>query len=160
MLLSGCLLLHFPNRWLALEFLSEGLLLGESKLSQVPVATYWIMDKYAELGPARVTAALLLLLLAFLKCPGHREQMGCPQTQKQHTSQVSQKPPGFVPRLFPVSYLTPFWPSQDEKMLSAVSLGPSLAVLLCDPSSIKKETSLHHLFQRLPPLHLSSLMIL
>lgn len=88
MLLSGCLL-HFPNRWLALEFLSEGLLLGESILSQVPVAAYWIMDKYVRWDPARVTAALPLLLLAFLKCPGHRQQMGCPQIQK-HTSQCTR----------------------------------------------------------------------
>lgn len=106
MLLSGCLL-HFPNRWLALEFLSEGLLLGESKLSQVPVATYWIMDKYVSWDPARVTAALPLLLLAFLKCPGHREQMGCPQTQKQHTSQVSQKLQALFPGFSRCLYLTP-----------------------------------------------------
>ena len=47
MLLSRCLL-HFPDGWLVLEFLSEGLLLGESKLSQDPVATYWMMDKYVS----------------------------------------------------------------------------------------------------------------
>ena len=157
MLLSRCLL-HFPDRWLALEFLSEGLLLGESKLSQDPVATYWMMDKYMSWTSQCHCFALTATIIPEMSWT--QVANGVSADSETHLPSVPGTP-GFVPRLFPVSLsYSSLWPSQVEKMLSAMSLGPSLTILLGDPSCIKKETSLHYLFQRLPPLHLLSLMTL